>query len=90
MAVIEREGNLRFELEELLHEVREAGYAEVHLLKLYRLLGKGNRAAGTWKKLLQEWQALGYKNDELYIRELPGDRLILIWRNPAPVKDWTK
>ena len=90
MVVIDREGDLRFELEELLHQVREIGYSELHLRKLLRLLGKGSRAAGTWRKLLEGWQALGYPADELFVRELPSERILLIWRKPDLVQDWAK
>ncbi|HVH77361.1 MAG TPA: hypothetical protein VM755_20785 [Stellaceae bacterium] len=91
MAVIEqvREGELRFELAELLHQVHEAGYAQVHLRKLLRLLGKGSRAAGTWRKLVEAWEELGYEADELYCIELPGERILLIWRKPDRVRDWS-
>ncbi|MGH7037766.1 MAG: hypothetical protein ACREE4_15045 [Stellaceae bacterium] len=83
-------GDLRLELDELLHQVREAGYAEVRLRKLFRFLDKGNKAAGTWRKLLEEWQRLGYPPDELFIIELPGERILLVWRKPDSVQDWAK
>ncbi|HZU87912.1 MAG TPA: hypothetical protein VE993_01520 [Stellaceae bacterium] len=82
--------DLRSELDELLHQVREAGYAEIRLRKLFRFLGKGSRAKGTWHELLEEWQGLGYPAAELFIKELPGERILLIWGKPDPIQDWAK
>jgi hypothetical protein len=60
-----------YELESLLYEIDIKGFVVIPLIKLYRLLGKGNRSAGTWKSLLDVWEGLEGDRDrwEIYIFE---------------------
>jgi hypothetical protein len=69
--------NESYEMESLLYDVAYEGYSVLPLPKLYRLLAKGNRAAGTWKALLDIWEEIGQERWNLHIAELPGERLLL-------------
>jgi hypothetical protein len=68
-----------YELSELLNEVFDRGYGVFYISKLWRLLGKGSRAAGTWKALLDAWEESreGNKRNGLYICEMPGEYILL-------------
>jgi hypothetical protein len=66
-----------YEIESLLYEVDYCGYVVIPLRKLYRLLNKGNKAAGTWRALLDVWEETGHERADLNIADLPGDRLLL-------------
>lgn len=68
---------LQHELESLLHEVEHEGFLVLPLHKLYRLLGRGNRAAGTWSALLDAWEGVGYERRALQIAELAGEKILL-------------
>lgn len=68
-----------YELSELLNDVFDKGYVVLHIAKLWRLLGKGSRAAGTWKALLDAWEESreGNKRNGLYLCEIPGEYILL-------------
>lgn len=78
------------ELESLLFEIEYQGYVVVPLRKLYRLLGAGNRAKGTWRTLLDVWEEIGFKRESLSIADLGGEQLLLTTSKPVRVvhKDW--
>ncbi len=77
-----------YEMESLLYEVEYHGYKVIPLQKLYRLLTKGNRAAGTWKALLDVWVEIGQDRVDLHIAELPGENLLLSKVRTEPVRKW--
>ena len=68
-----------YELSELLNEVFDRGFVVIYISKLWRLLGKGNRAAGTWRALLDAWEEAREDNEreDLHICELPGEYILL-------------
>ena len=70
-----------YELESLLYEIDYHGYVTLKLDKLYRLLGRGNRAAGTWKALLDVWEGIDGDRNELHVAELM-DGVLLITNKP--------
>lgn len=67
------------ELHEILNEVIDRGYGVIPIAKLWRLLGKGNRAVGTWRALLDEWVEAkeGNQRDSLNICEIRGEHILL-------------
>jgi hypothetical protein len=71
--------NQAYELESLLLDIQEEGYIRVNKYKLWRLLGKGSNAAGTWKALLDAWEELGenFRRSELRILELPSENFLI-------------
>lgn len=75
-------------LDEYLSEVIDCGSATVRLTQLYRYLRKGNRAAGTWKALLDAWEGLGQRRNDLMITELPNERLLLSRFRLERVTEW--
>lgn len=79
-----------YELSELLNEVRDKGYLVIYIGKLWRLLDKGSRAAGTWKALLDSWEEARENNQrkDLHIRELPGENILLSTEATEPVVVW--
>jgi hypothetical protein len=81
-----------YELHELLNEVCDKGYAVIYISKLWRLLGKGNRAVGTWRSLLDEWTDAreGNKRKGLHISELPGEYILLTKEKTEPVYSWAQ
>jgi hypothetical protein len=68
-----------YELYEILNDVFDKGYAVVYISKLWRLLGKGSRAAGTWRALLDAWEESreGNQRSSLHICELPGEYILI-------------
>lgn len=64
-------------LQELLERVRDEGVVEVHLRQLFRLTGRGNRSAGFYADVISTWKSIGGVQSDLYLRELPGERLML-------------
>ncbi len=68
-----------YELSELLNDVSDKGFVVLYISKLWRLLGKGNRAAGTWKALLDAWEESreGNKRNGLYICQMQGDYMLI-------------
>ena len=78
------------ELEALLYEINYHGYVVVPLRKLYRLLGKGNRAAGTWRALLDAWEGIGNEREELFIAELPNEMLLISNTATEAVVKWAE
>jgi hypothetical protein len=66
-----------YEMESMLHDVWHQGFGVIMLAKIYRLLEKGNRAAGTWKALLDVWESIGHQRAELHMAELPGEKILL-------------
>ena len=64
-------------LNEYLNEVVDRGFTILRLSQLYRYLERGNRAAGTWRSLLDAWEGLGQNRRELQIVELPYETLLL-------------
>ena len=79
-----------YELSELLNEVVEKGYIVISGPKLLRLLGKGNKAAGTWRTLLDAWiEVRDYnKRNGLHICQIPYDHFILSREPTTAVMDW--
>jgi hypothetical protein len=79
-----------YELSELLNDVYDKGYLVIYISKLWRLLGKGNRAAGTWKALLDAWEESrdGNKREALHIAELPGEYILLSRLATEPAIVW--
>ncbi|MCL6286187.1 hypothetical protein M3P21_22090 [Ruegeria sp. 2012CJ41-6] len=67
-----------YELESLLYEIDDKGYVVVALERLYRLLGKGNRAAGTWRALLDAWEEIDGEREDLYMLEMEGTGNVLL------------
>ena len=79
---------LQHELETYLHQLGYQGYILIHLQHLYRLLGKGNRAAGTWVALIEAYEAIGGKRGDLHIAELHHGMLLISLHSTEPVKRW--
>jgi hypothetical protein len=79
-----------YELSELLNDVNDKGYVVIYIGKLWRLLGKGNRAAGTWRTLLDAWEEAreGNKRNSLHICEIPGDYILISRVATEPAKNW--
>src|SRR5260370_39625562 len=77
-----------YEMEALLYEVEYQGHIVIPLGKIYRLLNKGNRAAGTWKALLDVWEETGHDRGDLHIAELPGENILLSKVRTEPVTKW--
>jgi hypothetical protein len=75
-----------YEMESLLHEIEYHGFIVIPLQKLYRLLDKGNKAAGTWKALLDVWENIGRKRDDLHLTDLPGGLILLTEVEPERAK----
>lgn len=78
------------ELEALLYEINYHGYVVVPLRKLYRLLRKGNRAAGTWRALLDAWEGIENEREELFIAELPNEMLLISNAQTEAVVKWAE
>lgn len=76
------------ELESLLHEIHYHGFVVLPLRKLYRLLDKWNRAAGTWQALLDAWESIEGDIESLHIVELPHENLLITDREIETVKGW--
>lgn len=76
------------ELESLLYGIDYSGFLLIPLRKLYRLLDKGNRAAGTWIALLEAWESIGGNAKELYIIELSDETLLLTKEPNERVHKW--
>ncbi len=76
------------ELESLLHEIDYEGFLILPLEKLYRLLGKGNRAAGTWQALLDAWEGIDGDINQLRIAELINERLLITIEKTEKVTKW--
>jgi hypothetical protein len=79
-----------YELESHLHDVYLEGFGIFSIYKIYRLLGKGNRAAGTWAALLDVWESLGYEKSNLHIAEIAKDKILLSLVATDPITKWTK
>jgi hypothetical protein len=77
-----------YEIESTLYEIDYHGFVVIPLEKIYRLLNKGNRAAGTWKALLDVWQNTGHNRVSLRIAELPGSLLLLTAVETEHAKKW--
>jgi hypothetical protein len=77
-----------YELESILRTVADEGSVTVPLRKLLRLLEKGNRAAGTWKALLDAWEDIDEDRANLHIAELPGQVILLSAKGTVPVTVW--
>ena len=80
--------NENYEMESMLYEVEYHGFNVIPLTKVYRLLDKGNRAAGTWKALLDVWESTGHRRSDLHISELPGALLLLTMIKTERVMKW--
>ena len=63
-----------YELDSLMYDIRENGYITINRYKIWRLLGKGSGAAGTWKAFLDAWVELdsSHKRSDLHIYEYDG------------------
>lgn len=79
-----------YELESILYDVKEKGYSYVGKYKVWRLLGKGSNAAGTWKALLDSWVELGdsFKRTELRGVELPSGDFIFTSVKADQIVKW--
>ena len=77
-----------YELEGILHDVADRGFAAVPLRKLLRLLEKGNRAAGTWRALLDAWEEIGQERNSLNIAELPAQVILLTTNATQTARSW--
>lgn len=68
-----------YELESLLWDVVDKGFVIIHISKLWRLLDKGSRAAGTWKALLDAWDEIdhGKERSDLHIFEAKHEYLVI-------------
>lgn len=73
----------RNELNSILHEVEDQGFVSISMLKLLRLLGRGNRSARTWRELSDEWEALGYSRDELFIFITPWQGHVVLTKGAS-------
>ncbi|RWP36290.1 hypothetical protein [Mesorhizobium sp.] len=80
--------NEAYELEVFLRDIETAGFGSIHLKKLLRILEKGNRAAGTWKSLLDAWEEIGQTRSNLFIAELPGETILVTSIRPDSAKLW--
>ena len=80
---------VKHELESLLYEVEYQGFLVLPLRKLYRLLGRGNRAAGTWSALLDAWEGLGRNRQDLHIAEIAEEIILLTTRATEPAIKWS-
>ena len=82
--------NQEYELESLLFDVKEKGYCHIGKYKIWRLLGKGSGAAGTWKALLDAWEELGdsFKRTDLRAIELASGDFILTATQTDRVVKW--
>ena len=81
--------NEQYELETILYEIDYHGFITIKIDKLYRILGKGNRAAGTWKALLDTWEGIDGNRDDLNIVEFEHEGLLLITNKPlVPLTSW--
>ena len=78
--------NERYELESLLYELDYQGFVVVPLRKLFRLLDKGNRAAGTWRALLDVWEEIEGNPDEIHGCELQNEMFLLTSKRTVPLK----
>jgi hypothetical protein len=78
----------QYELESILSDLQYAGIATISLRKLFRLLGKGNRAAGTWKSLLDAWEEAGGDRSSLHICQIPHEMILLSTVPTKAVTDW--
>jgi hypothetical protein len=70
----------KYELHSILHEVEEYGFVSIPMVKLLRLLDRGNKSARAWRELLDEWEELGYERDELHAYITPWQGLIVLTR----------
>lgn len=87
MSVMERK-ILQLQLEQMLYRVTYEGASIIFLRELYRLLGRGNRAAGTWVALLDAWEGIGRDRRELQIAELYNEVILLTCTPTTPATDW--
>lgn len=79
----------QYELESVLYEIDYHGFITIKRDRLYRLLGKGNRAAGTWKALLDVWEGIDGDRGELHAVEFEQEGLLLITNKPlVPLTSW--
>jgi hypothetical protein len=80
--------NEQYEIESILFDIYYHGYITIKLEKLYRILGKGNRAAGTWKALLDVWEGIDGDRTDLYATELIDGMLILTNKPVDQLTTW--
>jgi hypothetical protein len=78
-----------YELESLLNDVREQGYIFVNKYKLWRLLGKGSGAAGTWKAVLDTWVESNTANQRSALKGFElRDEYFLTIMDTTPLEIW--
>jgi hypothetical protein len=79
-----------YELETFLQDVADKGFGVIYIAKLWRLLDKGSRAAGTWKALLDAWEELGhgFERSEIHICEVSHEYLVLTTHATEPIAQW--
>jgi hypothetical protein len=76
------------ELESVLESVMHTNYAFIPLKKLLKLLGKGNRAAGTWAALRDAYTDVGGDASSLWIAEFPNEIIFLSDRKCEKLSSW--
>lgn len=78
----------QYEIESILADINYKGFVTIPLTKLYFLLGRGNRAAGTWRALLDVWEGIGGQRTDLHIAELPHEMLLISKQRVEPLTSW--
>lgn len=81
--------NEQYELESMLYEIDYLGFVSIKLEKLFRLLGKGSRAAGTWRALVEVWEGIDGNPADLHAAELPNGVLLITNKPLDPLTTWT-
>ena len=79
-----------YELESLLREVDDHGFVVIYITKIWRLLDKWSRAAGTWKALLDAWEEMDskHKRADLHILEVSHEFIVITRTASAPMIQW--
>ena len=75
-------------LEELFEDADHRGFATINLKRLLKLLGKGNRAAGTWQALADAYSDFGGDDKKLWISEMSNEIILLATRKVDKVSSW--
>ncbi len=77
------------ELEGVLEDILYRGHAFIPLKKLLKLLGKGNRAAGTWIALSEAFSEVGGDARKLWIAEFPNEIIFLSNQKLDKIATWS-
>lgn len=78
----------QYEMESLLYEVDYHGVLIIKVDKVLRLLGKGNKAAGTWRALVDIWEGIGGARSDLYVAELTDGMLLITTQQLDRLTKW--